>query len=187
MVKTNTPSTVKIAGEAKPFKTNALPDPFDANDLVYRPRLQVLPQRVDQRANEPILAQQGSSCTGHAVASLINTVLATIPPNRPPHGAPRKVSRLVSPYMLYALARRYDEFPGEEDIGSSLRGAFKGWSKHGVCKADTWPFDKSEPDLSDATFMREAGEVPLGAYYRVNVQRIDDLQSAITELNAIAV
>jgi hypothetical protein len=187
MVKTNTPATVKIAGITEPFKTDALPDPFDSNDLVYRPRLQVLPQRLDQRANEPILAQQGGSCTGHAVASLISTVLSTEPTKRPARGAPRKVTRLVSPYMLYALARRYDEFPGNEDIGSSLRGAFKGWSKHGVCRSETWPFGIPDPDLSDPAFLREASEVPLGAYYRVNVQRIDDLQSAISELNAIAV
>ena len=35
--------------------------------------------------------------------------------------------------------------------------------------------------------MRECADVPLGAYYRVNVQRIDDMQSAVSELNAIAV
>lgn len=187
MVKTNTPSTVKIAGVAAPFKTDALPDPFDSNDLVYRPQLQVLPARLDQRANEPILSQEGSSCTGHAVASLISTVLSTEPKRRPARGAPRTSSKIVSPYMLYALARRYDEFPGNEDIGSSLRGAFKGWSKHGVCLSETWPFGVPDPDLDDPAFMREAREVPLGAYYRVNVQRIDDLQSAITELNAVAV
>ena len=38
----------------------------------------------------------------------------------------------VSPYMLYALARRYDEFAGDADEGSSLRGALKGWYYHGV-------------------------------------------------------
>ena len=187
MVKTNTPSEVKIAGVRKPFATDALPDPFDSNDLVYRPRLQVLPVRLDQRAREPILSQQGNSCTGHAVASLISTVLSTEPTRRPTRGAPRKSTRIVSPYMLYALARRYDEFPGNEDVGSSLRGAFKGWSKHGVCRSETWPFGIAEPDLDDPDFRREAREVPLGAYYRVNVQRIDDLQSAITELNAVAV
>lgn len=187
MVKTNAPATVKIVGVEDPFRTDALPDPFDSNDLIYRPHLQVLPQRLDQRANEPILAQRGGSCTGHAVASLISTVLSTEPKQRPDHGAPRKFTRIVSPYMLYALARRYDEFPGNEDVGSSLRGAFKGWSKHGVCRSETWPYGIPDLDLDDAAFMREAGEVPLGAYYRVNVQRIDDLQSAITELNAVAV
>ena len=39
----------------------------------------------------------------------------------------------VSPRMLYEMARRYDEWPGEEYSGSSARGAMKGWHKHGVC------------------------------------------------------
>ena len=41
--------------------------------------------------------------------------------------------------MLYALARRYDEFEGEADAGSSLRGALKGWYNHGVLPERTWP------------------------------------------------
>jgi hypothetical protein len=41
--------------------------------------------------------------------------------------------------MLYSMARRYDEFAGQPgvDSGSSLRGAMKGWYKHGVCGATT--------------------------------------------------
>lgn len=35
--------------------------------------------------------------------------------------------------MLYELARRYDEWPGEGYEGSSARGAMKGWVRHGVC------------------------------------------------------
>ncbi|MGQ0715980.1 MAG: hypothetical protein ACT4NP_01475 [Pseudonocardiales bacterium] len=45
----------------------------------------------------------------------------------------------VSPYMLYRLAGRYDEFEGESDVGSSLRGAFKGWFNHGVLLEADWP------------------------------------------------
>jgi len=42
--------------------------------------------------------------------------------------------------MLYSMARRYDEFPGDPDIdtGSSLRGAIKGWYKHGACSDRLW-------------------------------------------------
>jgi hypothetical protein len=95
----------------------------------------------------------------------------------------------VSPYMLYALARRYDEFPGDADVGSSLRAAFKGWYYHGVCSDDRWrPETKAEEvDLDDEVFIAECRRTPLGAYYRVNARRVDDMQSAITELNAIAV
>src|SRR5947207_2478554 len=106
---------VAVPGIETPFLANVAPDPFDARDLVYRPRLQFLEPTVDRRPDQDrsVLTQVGSSCTGHAVASMVNTVLgnrAGVPPER------------VSPYMLYYLGRRYDEFPGDEDAGSSLRG-----------------------------------------------------------------
>ena len=124
MARSHVPAEVKVG--TRTFKTDALPDPFDDRDLIYRPRLQVLPSSLDHRAGVPILDQTGNSCTGHAVAGLIDTVLAEIPAKAPAHGAPRMTTTTVSPYMLYALARRYDEFPGTADVGSSLRGAFKG-------------------------------------------------------------
>ncbi|WP_102128458.1 hypothetical protein [Deinococcus planocerae] len=162
---------------------NAAPDPFDGRDLEYRPRLEPLPPALDQRdgpGERHVLRQQGNSCTGHAVAAVINTVLARSGQARPPR---------VSPYMLYRLARRYDEFPGEEDAGSSLRGAFKGWFHHGVAPESRWPElrMRCEPELEEEGFARECRGCPLGAFYRVNPYRLDDMQSAISELNAIAV
>ena len=186
VVKTNAPSFVMVQGQR--IETNALPDPFDELDLQYRPRLQRLPDSMDQRAGQAVLDQVGNSCTGHAVAALIDTVLAEPPPEQvPPHGTPRKKTTNVSPYMLYALARKYDEFPGRADVGSSLRGAFKGWYHHGVCSEGTWPAGMEDRNLDDPRFIRECLKTPLGAYYRVSARRIDDMQSAITELGAIAV
>jgi hypothetical protein len=143
---------------------------------------------MDQRAGQVVLDQVGESCTGQAVAALINTVLAEPPPEQlPEHGPPRHPTTNVSPYMLYAMARKYDEFPGQADVGSSLRGAFKGWYHHGVCSVDRWPYTVKRRNLDDPAFIRACMKTPLGAYYRVNVSRIDDMQSAISELNAIAV
>jgi hypothetical protein len=185
MAKTHAPSEITVAGRT--METNAVPDPFDALDLVYRPLLQLLPREKDHRAGQPVLDQIGQSCTGHAVAALIDTVLSKPLAKVPAHGAPRRPTTRVSPYMLYALARRYDEYPGDADVGSSLRGAFKGWYRHGVCSARTWPASVEDRDLYDPKFVAECRKTPLGAYYRVNARRIDDMQSAITELNAIAV
>jgi hypothetical protein len=186
MVKTNAPAGFEVGGRR--VEANALPDPFDELDLLYRPKLEPLPRRLDQRAGQPILDQVGNSCTGHAVAALVDTVLARAEPRRQRHGAPRDLAgRRASPYMLYAMARRYDEFPGTADVGSSLRGAFKGWYHHGVCSDDRWATPEQPKDLYDPEFVAECARIPLGAYYRVNVSRIDDMQSAITELNAIAV
>ena len=175
------------------FAANAVPDSFDARDLEYRSKLEPLPSEVDQRyrhADRKVLKQVGQSCTGHALAAAIDTILA-----RPPIGATGTARRVtgpkprVSPYMLYRLARRYDEFPGEADAGSSLRGAFRGWFHHGVALEDQWPdLDMvEEPDLDDERNLTDWRARPLGAFYRVNPYRLDDVQSAITELSAISV
>jgi hypothetical protein len=162
------------------FEANAVPDVFDARDLDYRSRLTALPKVVDCRPDDRyVLEQEGSSCTGHAVAAMVNAVLSS--QADPTH---------VSPYMLYALARRYDEFEGEADVGSSLRGALKGWYYHGVLPDTQWPrlTMTPEPDLDgDEATAKIALDRPLGAFYRVNATRLDDMQSAITELFALSV
>ncbi len=84
--------------------------------------------------------------------------------------------------------RRYDEFPGETDAGSSLRAAFKGWFNHGVALEGSWPnLDSPEVDSNEEATSYDWRERPLGAFYRVNPFRLDDVQSAISELTAIAV
>lgn len=187
MAKTQAPSKIEIGPNT--FITNALPDPFDERDLKYLPRLSPLPDSLDQRdttrrKSRYVLTQQGNSCTGHAVASVINTVLLQARLRR---GSRSRAIVKVSPYMLYWLARRYDEYEGEDDAGSSLRGVFKAWFNHGVCPEDLWKFLDTEVDLDDKAFVQACANFPLGAYYRVNPYRLDDMQSAITELNAIAV
>ena len=178
MAKTTPPG--KVVLDHGTFEANVVPDVFDARDLAYRSRLSVLPKTVDCRPEDRyVLKQEGNSCTGHAVAAMVNAILAS--QSDPTH---------VSPYMLYALARRYDEFEGEADVGSSLRGALKGWYYHGILPDTQWPSltMASEPDLDgDEATARTALERPLGAFYRVNATRLDDMQSAITELFGIVV
>lgn len=69
----------------------------------------------------PEVLDQGwaGACTGFALAAVINFLLAK-----------RGKQYGVSPRMLYELARRYDEWPGEDYEGSSARGAMKAWVKH---------------------------------------------------------
>jgi hypothetical protein len=175
------------------FTTNAKPDTYDLRDLEYRPVLQPLDPVVHADRNDAafrVLTQEGSSCTGHALAAAINTVRVRQAAGTP---AARSIAP-VSPYMLYRLARRYDEFPGEADVGSSLRGAFKGWLRHGVALDREWnekasdagvtPVD-AEIDIDEPDFVTSCRQLPLGAYFRVNQFRLDDMQSAISELHAI--
>jgi Papain family cysteine protease len=193
MAKTNVPDSLIVAGN--PIRTNAKPDAYDLRDLEYRPMLRPLRPVMDARpANGAfkVLTQDGQSCTGHAIATVINTVLA-----RQAQTLRLPQPELVSPYMLYRMARRYDEFLGEDDEGSSLRGAFKGWLRHGVALEREWQalVDASHaatevdflPDLDNPAFIASCRKRPLGAYYRVNAYRLDDMQSAVNELHAVAV
>ena len=76
MSKTQLSSAVKVGRRS--FTTNAKPDPYDFRDLEYRPVLQPLDPSVHANRKDAaftVLTQEGQSCTGHAVAATINTVL----------------------------------------------------------------------------------------------------------------
>jgi hypothetical protein len=59
---------------------------------------------------------QTNACTGSALASVVYQLQRSAKPN--------PAECRVSPFMLYSMARRYDEFPGNPDAetGSSARG-----------------------------------------------------------------
>ncbi|MEO8250673.1 MAG: glycoside hydrolase family 19 protein, partial [Burkholderiales bacterium] len=116
---------------------DARPDTMDFRDQMYVPTLVEVPTHVPlneyHEHNVPIL-DQGSegACTGFGMATVANYLLLrrrVIPDPIP-----------VSARMFYELARRYDEWPGEDYSGSSARGAMKGWHKHGVCAEHEYPY-----------------------------------------------
>jgi len=73
--------------------------------------------------------------------------------------------------MLYELARRYDEWPGEAYEGLLRGGAIKAWAKHGVCLRSSWQDDKHGiTHMSDA-IIQQAMATPGGAYYRIRPKR----------------
>ena len=86
--------------------------------------------------------------------------------------------------MLYDMARRYDEWPGERYEGSSARGAMKGWHKHGVCSKANWPKDDRNAERFRVRFA-EALRRPLGSYLRVNHKDVIAMHSAITEVGIL--
>jgi hypothetical protein len=129
------------------------------------------------RIRVPILDQgQEGACTGFGLATVIHYLLRTrkIVPDR----------REVSPWMLYDMARRYDEWPGENYEGASARGAMKGWHKHGVCAIANWPKEDRDADRYRVRFA-EALRRPLGAYLRVNHKDVIAMHSAITEVGVL--
>src|SRR3546814_18468103 len=104
------------------------------------------------RGSVPVVLDQGEegACTGFGLAAVVNFLLHN-------HGGLTKSERDryarkehgASPRMLYEMAKRYDEWTGEHYEGSSVRGAMKGWSRHGVCTWAEWPYDA-----------RKAGRLP---------------------------
>lgn len=172
---------------------DAAPDRIDLRDLPYRAPLVPLPpqwpppalieQYLPAYCADGMVLDQGreGACTGYGLAACINYLYWTrwVAAGRPESQRPVR----VSPKMLYELARRYDEWPGEDYEGSSCRGAMKAWHKHGVCAEPLWPKD----GRPDPNWMIDAAERPLGAYYRIDRSSITDLQAAIHEVGAVYV
>ncbi len=169
-------ATVRI--KATDYKLNAVRDTLDFRDLIFEPTLVNVPtelplaQYLKQRV--PILDQgKEGACTGYGLATVIHSLLRRRVPD--PDATP------VSPHMLYAMAKRYDEWPGENYEGSSARGAMKGWHKHGVCSEKLWPKTKAD----GAGRWLDARARPLGAYFRVNHQDLIAMHAALAEVGVL--
>jgi len=133
----------------KPLVLDARPDRLDLRDLPYRPPVENLPPiyPTDDEVKRllPGYLQAGlildqkneGACTGFGLAAVINFLRWLEAGERSQQVSAKDV---VSPRMLYHLARFYDEWPGEDYEGSSCRGALKGWHRHGVCLETLWPY-----------------------------------------------
>jgi hypothetical protein len=163
-------------------KLDARRDTVDFRDLLYVPTLVEVPSERPLEAyvkeHVPIL-DQGSegACTGYALATVVHYLLRTrrVSPDMSP----------VSPRMLYVMAQRYDEWPGEKYEGSSARGAMKAWHKHGVCTEKLWPSKPARTTALTDDRARDAGARPLGAYFRVNHRDLVAMHAAITEVGIL--
>lgn len=164
---------------------NARRDTLDFRDRMFEPTLIEVPTQIplaDYRAWKVPVLDQGSegACTGFGLATVANYLLTRrkVVPDPAP----------VSPRMLYEMARRYDEWPGEDYSGSSARGAMKGWHKHGVCSETEWSSTrrprKGTTRLNDAR-TADALRRPLGAYLRVNHRDLVAMHSALAEVGIL--
>lgn len=162
-------------------RRNVVPDALDLRDRPYLPAIAVspAPALAPRQPQPPVLQQNDSSaCTGFALASVAHFLEQTRDSRAPQ----------VSPWMIYSMARRYDEFPGAiEDSGSSLRGAMKGWYKHGICRIDLWPKIAMPPaaKVAENDWWLDAATRPLGAYYRVDSRSITDMHVALNEVGIL--
>jgi len=160
---------------------DAFPDKIDVRDWFYQPALQPLPAQVINCHRVPKIFEQGAgACTGFALAAVINYHLVNNGRFTKEQIAEKEC---VSPRMLYEMARRYDEWPGEEYSGSSARGTIKGWNAHGVVKQWQWEDDETSSfgKHFDNELAKNALQTPAGAYYRVMHREVRDMHSALNE------
>jgi len=184
-----TPPVIRSQGfsraSAQTRVLDARPDTLDFRDRMFEPTLiEVQTERpLDEyrKMKVPILDQgTEGACTGFGLATVVHYLLRT-----------RDVIRddaEISPRMLYDMARRYDEWPGEKYSGSSARGAMKGWHKHGVCSRSHWIYDRKLEKQDGKLFTKryeDALRRPLGAYFRVNHKDLIAMHAAITEVGIL--
>ncbi len=212
-------ATIEFGKQRK--ELNARPDRLDLRDRPYRPPLRPIRPRFPRKEHiqiflplyEDLILDQGKegACTGFGLAAVINyqywfrdvvEPMLALDGNKKaieafvrdaPTGK-KAAERLVSPRMLYQMAKLYDEWDGEDYSGSSCRGAMRGWHHHGVCLEKTWPYRQRGHEFEDRPdekgrigWLEEAADRPLGAYYRINTKSISDMQAAIQEVHAIYV
>ena len=165
-----------------PRRRNVRPDPVDLRDWPYQPSIAKAPPDVLLPHDPATIKQQGdtNACTGFALSTVIEYLLDRS--SRPVES--------ISGFMLYSMARRYDEWADEDetdDSGSSLRGVLKGWSKHGASAERLWrklDMPKASNEV-DEDWWLDAVKRPMGAYYRIDPANIRDIHTALDEVGAV--
>jgi hypothetical protein len=163
------------------WRLSARPDAIDFRDRLFQPNVAVAPAAwLFPSDGLPVKNQQDTmACTGFALSLVVEQLLRK---------SGREAAPAISPYMLYSMARRYDEFPGSvADEGSSLRGALKGWFKHGACRFELFPALEmpKAPATMDDDWWFDAVKRPLGAYYRILPKQLTDMHAALNEVGVI--
>ncbi len=116
----------------KTYHTGLRFDPYDPRDLLFVAPPRILPVAIDHRGETTPVRDQGQegTCTGHALVAAAE-LLYWRALGKPPD---------LSERWAYQKAKEYDEWPGSDYEGSSIRGAVKGWLKEGLCEERFWPY-----------------------------------------------
>jgi hypothetical protein len=159
------------------------PDSIDFRDRLYTPQVERAPaQQIfpPTPAHHPVLNQHSTdACTGFGLATVIHVLLSR---------RDKKLAAQVAPFMLYGMARHYDNLPGTNAAnGSSCRGALKAWFKHGACELDFWPKLAEPKPTGKLDWWDDGVRRPLGAYYRVERRSVVDMQAALNDTGVLYV
>lgn len=188
-----------------PFITQK--DSFDAADVLYQPPLLSLPAVCPPTALHRRLLggfseyvrDQGMqpTCTAMALASVIDFLVlqreqldaVQLPPADADAADAAVADARCSARMLYEMAKAFDEYPDDDNKGSSLRGAIKGFYHNGVYRR---PHDErteraewNDPDwIFDIAKAQQSRQTILGHYARLGPS-ILDYQAAIAQVGII--
>ena len=170
-------STRQVPATPNGYRLTAVPDRPDSRDFYYRPALiQLAPELHPDFKNIQVMDQKKEgACTGFGLAAVINLLYAR-----------RGIGTRVSPRMLYDIARKFDEWPGEGYSGSSCRGAIRGWASMGVCSEALRPYVPGDTSPITVERAKDARNNTIGAYYRLK-DRLVDFHAALNEVGAVYV
>ena len=165
----------QVTGKVDNFVVEVAPDLPDIRDWKYQPALVNLKRYIDPPRNLIILNQKSEgACTGFGLAGVINFFMQQRNSANPQ----------VSARMLYEMAKRYDEWEGDDYSGSSCRGAIKGWHNMGVAEDSLWKYKPGKPGYLTLEAAKNARNCTIGAYYRVK-PRLSDFHAALNETGVI--
>ncbi len=174
-------------GEERKFE-GVTKDPLDLRDMMYEGSLRELPFSIDNRSRVPkIIDQKGEgACTGFGLAAVVNFLFYNRSDATPDEKrALTRLKNTASARMLYEMAKRYDEWEGENYSGSSIRAAMKGWLRHGVCTWDAWRYRPDHPGRLTPGRQLDALSRPLGAYLRVRHLHLNQMHNALNEVGIL--
>jgi pimeloyl-ACP methyl ester carboxylesterase len=161
------------------YELTAQQDAPDFRDYQYRLALVKLKPRLPVPGNLNIRDQGvAAGCTGFALAAVIDRLIKQSKRKR------KRKEIHVSARMLYEMAKRYDEWPGDDHQGSSCRGAIKGWYNMGVCREKLYPSHEVQSGGFTVAAAKDARNNTIGAYYRLG-SRISEYHAALAEVGAI--
>ncbi len=169
---------------------NVRPDPIDFRDRFFEPGLRSLRTRL---APDPALLDDipvrnqaaTKACTGMALATAID--LLRWRRWREDEGDADERPKPVSAWMLYEMARAFDEFPDDGLFGSSVRGAIKGFFHNGVCDEAPEHLEFMPEDWRlTVERAKAARHVSLGVYMRLKHVLLDH-HTALNDIGALLV
>lgn len=138
----------------KNFKLNVVPSAKDKRDYKRKVgfiRAAFAPATFDATNKMTSIKDQGieGGCTGFATVAWLESMNNKID---------------LSERMVYENARKYDEWPGENYEGSSLKGALKAANKHGACEESFWPYTSGNVGKPKKGYEQNAEKFKVGKY-----------------------